>query len=219
MKRFALLALVATAALAQTFTIPVQVKVTPTGTEVTIGTQTQIFPMPPFTPPPVENTFPPAGAFSIYKDGIMSWGGDYSFQATANYKDNSGAPATGTYDLKMTLLGAWGGFLPYAGGTVPQWNMDVSPYTKLTFDAKSTKAGQKWNVYFIKVGDVALPAGCSAAVPQAKVGDWETHVIVLSSVCIGKGLAGGTSIYKFSIQDQTGLAGNIWFLNNVGFLP
>lgn len=213
------LGLAATAALAaSTVTIPLQVTVTPTQVTIAVGAQTTVIPVPaaPVVPPV---TPPAAGAFWIYQNGVMNWGGDYSFALVATYKDTSGAPATGTYDLKAVLTSAWGGYLPYAGNTVPQWNMDVSKYTKLTFDAKSTVAGQKWNVYFVKVGDVSLPTSCSAAVPQAKVGDWETHVITLSSVCVGAGLAGGTSIYKFAVQDQTGLAANTWFLNNIGFLP
>lgn len=209
-----LLALVATAAFAQTFTIPAQtVTVTIPAQTVTIPPPVVVVAPPPPPPPPVVTS-----AFWVYQNGTMNWGGDYSYALVVNYQDTTGA-STGAFDIKATLTSAWGGFLPYAGGTVPQWNMDVSKYTKLTFDSKATVAGQKWNVYFVKVGDVALPSGCSAAVSATSVGVWETHVLTLSSMCVGAGLAGGTSIYKFAIQDQTGLAVNSWFLNNVGFLP
>ncbi len=224
MKRFlaALLGLCAGAALATTVNIPLTVTVTPTQTTITVAGQTTVIPV--ATTPPVQP--PSSNNFWVYQNGTFGWAGDYNFGLAAFYKDTSGAPATGMFDLKATLTSAWGGWLPYAGCPsstpncgIPLWNMNVAGYTKLTFDAKATVAGQKWNVYFVKVGDVPLPSNCSAAVPQAKVGDWETHVIMLSAMCIGPGLSGGTQIYKFAIQDQTGLAVNSWYLNNVGFVP
>jgi hypothetical protein len=86
----------------------------------------------------------------------------------------------------------------------------------LTFALKPTVANQKWNVYFVKVGDV--PVGIYLNVsnygPAPVVGQWATYTVPLSDLGVL-----GTSIYKFCIQDQTGLSSNSWYVDNVGFVP
>jgi hypothetical protein len=46
------------------------------------------------------------------------------------------------------------------------------------------------------------------------VGEWGTYKIPLSDLGVL-----GKSIYKFAIQDQTGLPHNVFFLDDIGFLP
>ena len=166
-------------------------------------------------------TSAPGGAFWVYYNGVYNWGGDYSFQATANYKDSAGVPLTGSYDIAVKVTSSYGGFLPFAGGTVPLWNFDASPYTKLTFALKAPSAN--FQMYFVKVGDVALPQNCwitdlstEAGVGSFTPNQWSTFTIPLSRFCVGAGLTGGTSIYKFAIQDQSGQTGT-FYLDNIGF--
>jgi Calx-beta domain len=154
--------------------------------------------------------------FWVYRNGTFNWGGDYSYAATPNYKDTAGAPASGGYDIAVTVTSAYGGFQPYAGGTVPLWNFDDSQYTYLTFSLKPTVANQTAQLYFMKVGDIPVGIdvnpfnGKYGPAPQA--GIWATYKIPLSDLGVKD-----TSVYKFAIQDQTGLGHNVFYIDNLGF--
>ena len=67
-----------------------------------------------------------------------------------------------------------------------------------------------------KVGDV--PVGIYLNVtdygPAPVPGKWATYTVPLSDLGVL-----GTSIYKFCIQDQSGLSSNTWYIDNVGFAP
>ena len=129
----------------------------------------------------------------------------------ADYADTSGAPLSGAHDIKITS-NAYGGWLPYA----QNWNFNSVPYTKLTFSLKPTRSGQTWQVYFVKVGDI--PVGIDINVsnygPAPVAGQWGTYTVPLADLGVL-----GTSIYKFSIQDQSGADDNVWYIDNVGFVP
>jgi len=148
----------------------------------------------------------------VYYNGLFDWPGDYSFMAKADYKDKSGAPLSGKADVKVTLKAAYGGWLPYA----QNWSFNSAPYTKLTFALKPTVANQHWSVYFVKVGDI--PVGVSIDVaqygPTPVAGQWNTYTVPLADLGVL-----GTTIYKFAVQDKTGLSNNTWYVDNVGFVP
>jgi hypothetical protein len=167
---------------------------------------------PPPPPTPTPTPTPVAGTSWVYYNGVFDWPGDYSFVATANYADTSGAPLSGPHDIKVTVTSPWGGWLPYA----KNWNFNSSGYTKLTFALKPTIANQKWNLYFVKVGDI--PVGISVDPtkygPAPVVGKWATYTVPLADLGVL-----GTSIYKFCIHDQTGLSNIVWYVDNVGFVP
>jgi hypothetical protein len=169
-------------------------------TSITVGTSGG-------TQPP-----PPPGTSWVYYNGMFDWPGDYSYALTPDYKDTSGAPLSGPYDVKVTLDSAWGGWLPYA----LNWDFNSNGYTKLTFALKPTVANQQWHVYFVKVGDI--PVGIYLNVtdygPAPVPGKWATYTVPLSDLGVLN-----TSIYKFCIQDQTGLSNNTWYIDNVGFAP
>jgi hypothetical protein len=154
--------------------------------------------------------------FWVFQGGVFNWGGDYSFGATPNYKDTGGSPVSGAYDIAVTITTAYGGFLPFAGGTVPLWNFDASPYNYLTFAFKPTVANQTLQVYFVKVGDI--PVGVDVNPfngkygPAPQVGVWGTYRIPLSDLGVKN-----TSVYKFALQDMTGLSHNVFYVDNIGF--
>jgi hypothetical protein len=156
---------------------------------------------------------PPAtGTSWVYYNGLFDWPGDYSFMAKADYHDKTGAPMSGKEDVKVTLKAAYGGWLPYA----QNWSFNSAPYKKLTFALKPTVANQQWSLYFVKVGDI--PVGISVDVtqfgPAPVVGQWNTYTVPLVDLGVL-----GTTIYKFAIQDKTGLSNNTWYVDNVGFVP
>jgi L,D-peptidoglycan transpeptidase YkuD (ErfK/YbiS/YcfS/YnhG family) len=159
---------------------------------------------------------PPPNAFWIYYNGVFNWGGDYSYVATINYNDTAGGPLSGPHDIAVTLTGAYGAWQPYAGGTVPLWNFNDSGYTYLTFAFKPTVNNQQAQIYFMKVGDI--PVGIDIDPfngqygPAPKAGVWATYKIPLKDLGVFN-----TSVYKFAIQDQTGLGHNTFYLDNVGF--
>jgi hypothetical protein len=154
----------------------------------------------------------PPGTSWVYYDGDFDWPGDYSYVAVPDYQDTSGNPLSGPYDIKITLTAAYGGWLPYA----QNWDFNSQGYTKLTFALKPTVPNQQWTVYFVKVGDV--PVGIYLNVldygPAPVVGQWNTYTVPLADLGVL-----GQSIYKFCIQDKTGLANNVWYADNVGFAP
>lgn len=196
-----------------TVTIPSQtvtIAIPPQSVVVTLPAQTIPVTPPPVVVPPV--IVPPVSVTAWgYRAGVWSWANDFSFAARANYADTVGnAPGT---DIAVTLLGAWGGWLPVMAAN---FVYPTAGYTKLTFALKPTRVGQKWNVYFVGVGDVALPAGCGRDVlaygPAPVAGQWATYTIPLADLCVL-----GKSVYKFAIQDQTGASVNTWYVNDVGF--
>ena len=127
-----------------------------------------------------------------------------------DYSDTTGAPASGSYDLRVDLTGPWGAWQPYA----LNFSFNSAPYTNLVFSLKPTRSGQLWQLYFMKVGDV--PTGkvlnISNYGPAPVAGKWATYTIPLADVGVL-----GTSIYKFAIQDETGSASNTWYVDNVYF--
>jgi hypothetical protein len=175
---------------------------------------------PPPPPPP-----PPSGAQWGYNAGQWSWAGDYSANAVPNYHDTQGASLSGSNDIAVQIVGAWGLWQPYmcqdAHVPMPQctglWSYSTADMTKLTFSLKPTVANQQWSVYFMGVGDQNL--NCFKDVLKyglaPVVGKWATYTIPLSDLCVG----GGIDVYKFAIQDQTGLGRNTWYVDNVGFIP
>jgi hypothetical protein len=169
-------------------------------------------PPPPPTPTPTPTPTPVAGTSWVYYNGVFDWPGDYSFVASPNYADTSGAPLSGPHDIKVTLTSAWGGWLPYA----KNWSFNSAGYTKLTFALKPTVANQKWTIYFVKVGDIPVGISVDASKygPAPVVGKWATYTVPLSDLGVL-----GTMIYKFCIQDQTGLSNVSWYVDNVGFEP
>ena len=154
---------------------------------------------------------PGAAVFSVYSNGKFSWPGDYSFSAKADYADTSGAPLSGRYDVKVTLTGPWGGWLPFA----TNWSFDTTPYDSLRFAIKPTIAEQKLQVFFMLVGD--KPVGVAVDPfkygPAPVAGEWALYTIPLADIGVAK-----TTIYKFAIQDQTGLSNNVFYVDNVGFV-
>jgi hypothetical protein len=180
---------------------------------------------PPVTTPPVTTPPPASGIVYGYHNGKI-WAGDYSYAlASLDYADKVGNP--GGLDIAVTsnAFGAWQPFM-CSGAGVPLagckalWVYSTAGFTKLTFKLKPTQANQIWQVQFVGVGDVALPFSCTVQVtpkygPAAQVGTWATYTIPLADLCVG----GGKDVYKFAIQDQTGRANNLWYVNDVGFAP
>ena len=150
--------------------------------------------------------------FWVYYNGTFAWPGDYSFEAVPNYQDTSGGPLSGQFDVKVSVTGQWGGFQPYA----TNWSFDDSAYAYLTFALKPTVSNMQAQLYFMKVGDI--PTGNTIDIfsgkygPAPVAGQWNTYKIPLSDIGVQN-----ENIYKFAIQDQTGMSTDVFYLDNIGF--
>jgi hypothetical protein len=173
---------------------------------------------------------PPSGStFWVYYNGVYNWGGDYSSGATPNYQSTAGAPESGSYDIAMTLNGQYGLWAPYAGGTVPMWDFDATGYNYITLDLKPTVANQVWQFYFMQVNDVPIIGSNGQQIminladygPAPVAGQWATYKVPLSVVLTQYSSGHAvyeTGVYKFGLQDETGLSNNTWYIDNVAFI-
>jgi Calx-beta domain len=163
-----------------------------------------------------------AGTLWVYTNGVFNWGGDWSFAASADYKDTAGVPIDGPFDIVITGQ-QWGGWQPYVNANC-QSNISLcfatTPYKYIFFSAKPTVANQVFGVGFMSSGDTPdgpvledTSAYCSGG-KNPPVGQWETCKIPISAF----GLT-DTTVLKFWITDQTGLSSNHYYLDDVGFSP
>lgn len=162
----------------------------------------------PAAPPVVVVPPPPvASPGDVYVGGKFLWPGDWSSVMKVNYTDSdlAGLPC-----MSITTAAAWGEWLPYAPGQ----DLNIAPYTALQFDIQPLTSGQKWQIYFEKVGDlpvgVALDPSKYAAIPASV---WTTVKMPLKDFGIL-----GVDILKFAFQDQTGKVGVRTNLRNVRFV-
>lgn len=167
--------------------------------------------------------------FWVYYNGVYNWGGDYSTDASINYQSTAGNPESGSYDIAVTINSQWGLWAPYAGGTVPLWDFNSTGYNYITMDLKPTVANQVWQFYFMQVGDVPIIGSNGQQIminladygPAPVAGQWATYKIPLSAVLTQYSSGSAvyeTNIYKFGLQDETGLSNNTWYVDNVGFI-
>lgn len=153
-------------------------------------------------------------SFNVYTNGVLSWGGDFSYLVSINYKDTSGAPESGPYDISVTADGFNGGFQPYAGNVLPLWDFEAGSFGYISMDLKPTINGQTWLLSMIS----RLPPG--DVYPWAEVdllnygpapvpGKWATYKIPLSALSIGKtsfqGSISGTTLTVTSVNSGVGV--------------
>lgn len=165
--------------------------------------------------------------FNVYYGGSMNWGGDYSYSASPNYYDTAGIPESGAYDIAVSVTGSYGGFQPYAGHTVPQWDLEAGSFAYLSMDLKPSANSQTWRLSMVSrlpQGDVFPWAGVNINNygPTPVPGVWATYKVPLSALSVGKtsfqGSISGTTLTVNSINSGVGVdAGG--FLTGPGVAP
>ena len=177
----------------------------------------------PSSPQSGGSSAPTQGIYWVYHNGTFNWGGDWSFGGlTINYMDTSGVPIEGPYDISATENGQWAGWLPYISGNCKSTDLaacfDTTPYKYLIFSAEVTVANQVFAAAILSAGDTPdgnniydLGQYCSGG-DNPTVGQWESCKVPLSAF-----QPTDSYILKFSIQDETGLKINKWYLDDVGF--
>jgi hypothetical protein len=167
-------------------------------------------------PPPTTGTGTSGAQLWVYQNGTFYWPGDYSWSVKVNYKDTSGVPLDGPYDISVTGIG---GFQPFA----TNYDLDIAPYKYLVFSLKPTISNQTWASAFYQIGDVATGIKLNVLNygPAPSVGKWTTYKIPLGAG--GYQIPSGTHVYKFMIQDETadrsgsGYTTNKWYVDDIHF--
>lgn len=169
----------------------------------------------------------------VYQNGQMNWLGDYSFGVSVNYNDTTGVPQGGTADIACTITTPYGGFLPVSGNLYTQWNMWVGACNYLQMDIKPTQNGQRLQLYCVRVGDVNIYNSSGQSYnsdfanygPPLTNGVWGTYRFPLPNILTDYGPSGTFgpavqyAVYKFAVQDQTGNAGVVFYVDNIMYVP
>lgn len=190
---------------------PISVTVVSTGS-ISIDLEALAAALKPLLAPAPPVPAPSPGTFVwVYKDGVFSWPGDYSWGVKVDYADTVGKPGS-----KCISVFGIGGFQPYA----PNFDLDPSPYKFLTFSLKPTIPNQQWQSAFYAVGDIPMgvPVDVLKFGPAPVVGQWTTYKIPLG---VGGYQLPAKHVYKFMIQDQTADQGgntipNRWYVDTIG---
>jgi hypothetical protein len=156
----------------------------------------------------------------VYHNGKFVWTWDLSYAAQADYKDTAGLPLVGAFDIALTTQ-AWGAWQPAISSdcqiTVAAC-FNTTGYKTLIFSAKPTVAKQQFKAAILSSGDAPDGIGLDDLGPYCSGGDnppigqWETCAVPLSAFKLTNPI-----ILKFSIGDETGLARNKFYLDEVGF--
>lgn len=165
--------------------------------------------------------------FQIYTNGVFNFAGDYSYDSTANYKDTDGGPESGPYDIGINVWKGYGGFQPYAGNVVPQWDLEIGSFGYIVLDLKPTIQNQTWRLSLISrlpPGDVYpwSQVNVTDYGPAPVVGKWATYKIPLTALSIGKthfeGYISGTTLTVTHVDSGVGVdAGG--FISGNGVAP
>jgi hypothetical protein len=165
--------------------------------------------------------------FNVYVNGVFSWPGDYSYGASIDYRDKSGMPQSGRYDIAVTVTSDGGGFQPYTGSVVPTYDLEAGAFGYICMDLKPTAEGQKWRLSMMSrlpPGDVYpwSAVDLSDYGPAPVPGKWATYKVPLAALSIGmthfSGSISGTKLTVTSVASGVGIdAGG--FITGAGVAP
>jgi hypothetical protein len=202
-----------------TVNIPLQVAVSSAEVKtVSFGQSTTMAgPVRPVTPPA-----PASRVAWVYRNGKLNWGWDLSFAASAVYNDTSGVPLEGPADIKVTYqqFGGWQIAISQGCQVKTSSCFDTAPYNYLIFSAKPTALGLTLKSAILSRGDTAdginlfdLGPYCSGG-DNPPVGQWESCKVPLSAYKLTDKV-----IFKFSIGDNSRVAPDVIYFDDVGFSP
>lgn len=186
-------------------------------------------PTPPPTNPGGGKFALPDGAYPIYVDGTEDNPGDWSFGTPApviNYK--AGGALDGPFCIEFRSNAQWSGYQPYfkmgADGVTP--TLPEGALKFLYIAVKGTKDPQKWQMWFESTVDPKTNNGNNEKPVGASIGDLTPYAIegssvraglwVIYKVPMGDGgfkIPAGTTLRKVAIQDDTGDATNVWYVD------
>jgi len=166
-----------------------------------------------------------------YANGVQDHtGGDFNLNATTDYASTTGAPQGGhTLCMKMTTTGAFGDWIPWAGNNATQWNLAIGAYGYLAMDVKAMQSGSSLQLVPIRVGDVPIQnSGGTQLVVQSSTyatlvnGSWVRVTIPLSVLMLDYTSGTPTQLtawYKTNVQNNSSNVGDVFYFDNVEFIP
>jgi hypothetical protein len=147
----------------------------------------------------------------VYYNGTFNWAGDYDYEASSNYSDTGGTPEDGSADIGVSVTSPYGGALPYAGKTVPEWDLEASSFNYLTIDMEPTVGGDSWQIMVVDrivAGDLTNSATVrTSSYGTATPGQWTTYKIPLADVGIGKNTL--TAAIVGNVMTVTAVSSNV----------
>jgi len=149
---------------------------------------------------------------------VFNWQGDYSWNASINYKDTAGGPVSGPFDIAVSITSRWGGFQPFATNNA----FDTRPYKYLIYSLKPTVPNQIIGMGIDALNDVpdgnilnivgVAGAPSTQYGPLPVVGKWATYKVPIADFNLTNPV-----ILKFAIADGTGNNTNRYYVDDVGF--
>lgn len=171
---------------------------------------------PPVVVPPPVVTPPATDTLWVYRNGVTNpqFDLDVSFVGSANYKDTTGAPDEGQFDILFTGTQYNAGWQLMISACQNNRSacLDTTKYKFLTLKLKPTVNGQKWQIGFMSGGDTSDGAiiDISPYLPAAVIGKWAVAKIPLGAFKLID-----TTVLKFWVQGDTPGA-LVWWMNSVG---
>lgn len=150
-----------------------------------------------------------------------NWPQNYSYNAKTTYGDTTVAGNGNAACIGVSLTGQWGAFQPSNNNDVVT---DCSKQDNVTVSIYPTQAGQKCSVFFLMGGDT--PIGPNVQLPNALYGpaemvenEWNVYTFPKNLVMTtAAGVDESAVIYKGDVQDQTGKAANLFYVDNWGMV-
>jgi hypothetical protein len=164
--------------------------------------------------------------FWVYNNGVFNWEGDYSYGAVINYSDTAGGPESGSYDMAVHISSVGAGIQPFAGKTVPEYDLELGAFNYIQFDVKPTLANQSFQLSMMSrlpPGDVFPYAVVKLDDygPAYSPGKWTTYKVPLAALHMGKanfvGSISGSTLTVTSASQTIVDAGG--FISGPGITP
>ena len=149
---------------------------------------------------------PPSTSYFLYDDQLRNNWGNWSYTGNANFATTT-APFSGTDCISFQPTGAWGA-IDFGNNSGP---FSTTGYSSITFAFKATQANQQIGIFFNGHNSPfkAVPLSNYGAPPQ---GVWKVYTIPLADLG-----ASNTSVRDFAIQDWSGSAGPLFYVDDVFF--
>jgi hypothetical protein len=173
---------------------------------------------PPSVAPPIP---PPVLSSVVYAAGVFHWAGDYSWpspQVSINYANTAILPGSTVIGVSCSTPEC--GFQPYA----PNLTFNTTGFTHLEFDLIPTKLPALWDSGFQTKGVDGKAAETPIGV-LTNIMPFGPPTIVAGArnrfkIPLGVGgyqIPVGATIYKFMIQDQSGIVPYLCGVDNIEF--
>ncbi len=141
----------------------------------------------------------------VYDDALDNGWQDWSWSATRNFNYTGAYVHSGTRSISFTITNAW--------GALSLWHsaQDSSVFTNLTFWINGGPSGGQQLQIYTEVTGANEPA---ISLPTLAANTWQKLVFSLADL----GIANQPNFIRFSIQDRTGGAQPIFYVDDISLI-